>query len=285
MQIDLHTHSYFSDAEYSPEEVIAEAKKRKVSILSITEHNFIPETEIIKEYAKKNNIVFIEGIEISTVWRILGSTTSLHVLGYGKKLDSGLLNKSLKKTIDGYNNRACAIIDKLNKAFPELALDFQSLKVNSKEAYVSRNTLARLLVEHFKNTLSIEEVLKQYVFVEEDDSWMMTPEESFKLITTAGGVPILAHSGRELRKMGLIEYEKMVVGFVEAGLLGLEVYYSKHTNKETDTIKHTANKFKLYITGGSDWHGRTYTPEIEIGRELQAEDVAAFLSDKRIGVL
>ena len=131
----------------------------------------------------------------------------------------------------------------------QLALGFQSLKANGKEAYVSRNTLARLLVEHLKNTISIEKALKEYVFAREDGSWMMTPEESFKLITAAGGVPILAHSGRELRKMSQIEYEKMVVRFIKAGLLGLEVYHPKHTNKETDTVKRTAHKFKLYITG------------------------------------
>lgn len=285
MYIDLHTHSYFSDGELSPEEIITEAKRRNVSIFSITDHNFLSDTEAIKEYARESAINYLDGIEISTLRRLSGSAMSLHVLGYGKKLDRDLLNKNLQKTIDGYNNRARAIIEKLNNIFPELKLDFQSLNDNSKEIYISRHTLAKLLVEHLKNGLSIKEALKEYVFVEEDNSWMMTPEESFKLITDAGGVPVLAHSGRELKKIGLAGYEKMIADFVESGLLGLEIYFPKHTNEEIDIMRNIAQKFKLYITGGSDWHGKTYTPKIEIGIELPQQDIMAFLNDKRIGIL
>lgn len=38
MYLDLHTHSYFSDGELSPEEVINEAWGKKVSVFSITDH-------------------------------------------------------------------------------------------------------------------------------------------------------------------------------------------------------------------------------------------------------
>lgn len=284
MQIDLHTHSYFSDGECSPEEVIEEAKKRNVSVLSITDHNFLPENEIPRKYAKNNSIILIDGIEISTVYRSLNSTTSLHILGYGRKLERIILNKGLEKTIAGYNNRAHAIIDKLNTLFPKLLLDFHSLRISTKEVYISRNTLARILVEHLGNTLSIKDTLKKYVFVEEDDAWMMTPEESFSLIASAGGIPILAHSGRELRKIGLAKYEEMVAHFVKEGLLGLEVYYPKHTAEEISFMKDIANKYNLFITGGSDWHGKVYTPDISVGYEVKKENFP-FLNDKRISPL
>ena len=56
MFIDLHTHSYFSDGEYSPRKIIIEALDKNVSIISITDHNFISETRLTKIYAKKCNI-------------------------------------------------------------------------------------------------------------------------------------------------------------------------------------------------------------------------------------
>lgn len=186
------------------------------------------------------------------------------------------------KTVDGYNHRARAIVDKLNREFPALKLDFESLKVSGREVAVSRNTLARLLVAHLQNSISIKDVLKKHVFVKEDDSWMMSPEESFKLITDAGGIPILAHSGRELRRLGPVNYEHMIARLVESGLSGLEVHYPKHTVEEIKIMKNIAYQYNLYTTGGSDWHGNMYTPDSELGREFSEEDVIPFLNDKKI---
>lgn len=282
MFIDLHTHSYFSDGEYSPRKIIIEALDKNVSIISITDHNFISETRLTKIYAKKCNIKFIEGIEISTLLKLSDLTASLHILGYGKSLDRCLLNNNLAKTINGYNHRAGVIINKLNREFPRLKLNLESLMTKDQEAYVSRNTLAKLLVTHLKNSISIKDALKQYVFVKEDNSWMMTPEECFELIISAGGVPILAHSGKELRKMGLSNYEKMISWLVKHGLMGLEVYYPKHTAKEINIIKNIANKFNLCITGGSDWHGKTYTPDVEIGLEISTNEITRFLMTEEL---
>jgi predicted metal-dependent phosphoesterase TrpH len=285
MKIDLHTHSYFSDGELSPEELVKKAKDTNVSIFAITDHNFLTGTKTLKEEVKKDGMVLIDGIEISTLYRLPSSNISLHVLGYGKKLDGNILNNNLQKTIDGYNNRARTIIKAINTAFPTLNLNFDTLKKNSTEAYISRNTLARLLVKHLNNGMSIKDALREYVFAKEDDSWMMTPEESFRIITNAGGIPVLAHSGRELRKMGINEYEKMIAYFTNAGLLGLEIYYPKHTDDEIAVMKSIAHKYKLYITGGSDWHGHMYTPNSVIGRDVLDEDIYRFLRDVRIGIL
>lgn len=278
MNIDLHTHSYFSDGECSPEEIILESKKNKVSVLSITDHNAIQYDENIPEIAEKNDINFIEGIEISTLHILSDDTISLHILGYGKTLNRKSLRQQLQKTIDGYNTRARKIIDKLNREFPTLRLDFEKVKENNREAYVSRNTLARLLVEHTK-TFSIKDALKHYVFTEEDDSWMIKTEDSFQLIARAGGFPILAHSGRELRRMGLTVYESMIRQWVQSGLQGLEVYYPKHSIEEMDAIKNIAKKYGLYITGGNDWHGMSYTPDVQIGIGNHEKDISPFLKD------
>ena len=278
MNIDLHIHSYFSDGSCSPQEIILESKKNKISALSITDHNTIQYSKDISEIAKQSDVHFVEGIEISTLHRLPSDSISLHVLGYGEILNRKVLRQQLQKTINGYNTRAQKIINKLNREFPELQLDFEILKENNHEAYVSRNTLAGLLVDHLKN-ISIKDALKRCVFVEEDDSWMMKPEDSFQLIARAGGIPVLAHSGTQLRKMGLAVYESMIQQFVQAGLRGLEVYYPKHTTEEIDTIRNIANKYKLYITGGSDWHGSIYTPDIQIGIDGYEKDFAPFLKD------
>ncbi len=286
MYLDLHTHSYFSDSELSPEEIINKARDKKTSILSITDHNFLPDTASIKTYAEKNQIQYIDGVEISILYRMPGSNFSLHILGYGRQLNREILNKNLQRTIDGYNRRAIAIIDKINKLFPGLRMDFQSLRLAGHEAYVSRNTIARIVAQHLKGNITVKDVLRQYVFIEqEDDTWMMTPKESFQLIASAGGISVLAHSGRELRKLGHVAYEEMLASLVKEGLLGLEVYYPKHSEDEVITLKNLGRKLGLYITGGSDWHGVIYTPEVSIGCEIPAEDISPFLRNSKIAIL
>lgn len=276
MNVDLHTHSYFSDGEYSPEDIILEAKKHNISALSITDHNVIGYDENIKSVAKIHHIKFIDGIEISTLYRSPNGAMSLHVLGFGKNFDRILIHQGLIETINGYNGRARKIINKLNQEFPAIKLDFEKIKNENREAYISRNTLARLLTGHVKN-LSIKDALKKYVFAEEDDAWMMRTEDSFRLIKQAGGVPVLAHSGRELRRVGLAIYENMIRQFAQLGLRGLEVYYPKHTAEETHVMKDIAKKYGLSMTGGSDWHGPTYTPNITMGISDDKMDSVHFL--------
>ncbi len=276
MYIDLHTHSYFSDGELSPLQMVKEAKKQNISVFSITEHNFISNNKEAKEFARYSGIKYINGIEISTTLRLSGIKKSLHVLGYGANLNMSLLNKGLFSTINGYNERARSIIKKLNKIFPGINLNFNNLKKNH-EAYVSRNTLARLVLEHLNQSISLKEILKRYVFTIEDDSWMMTPEQSFSLISKSGGISVLAHSGRELRNMGLDSYKEMILKLAKLGLKGIEVYFPKHTHEEIKMIKSIANMFDLYITAGSDWHGPNFTPNIVMGRTIPSQYVNRFL--------
>lgn len=39
MKVDLHIHSNYSDSSRSPEEIVAIAKKRAVSLISICDHS------------------------------------------------------------------------------------------------------------------------------------------------------------------------------------------------------------------------------------------------------
>ena len=51
----------------------------------------------------------------------------------------------------------------------------------------------------------------------------------------------------------------------EAGLMGIEVFYSTHTRRQTSEYLGLAQKLGLIMTGGSDFHG-TAKPNIQVGR-------------------
>lgn len=70
---DLHIHSYGKYASYdvidtqmTPENIIDEAIKENISIISITDHNEIGNVVAALEYAADKNILVIPGVELST---------------------------------------------------------------------------------------------------------------------------------------------------------------------------------------------------------------------------
>ena len=52
---------------------------------------------------------------------------------------------------------------------------------------------------------------------------------------------------------------------ISCGLKGIEVYHSSHSKEEMDYYLKIANKYDLLISGGSDFHGKSVKPDIELG--------------------
>ena len=64
----------------------------------------------------------------------------------------------------------------------------------------------------------------------------------------AGGIPVFAHPG--LSKM-----DQCILTWKGEGLQGLEVYHSSQSNEVSRFYEQLALKYRLCITGGSDFHG------------------------------
>jgi hypothetical protein len=252
-KIDLHTHSYYSDGQNSPAELLEFAYKKKLKIFSLTDHNFISkEQKNLQKEALNKNILFIEGIEVSCVDR--ESNKSLHILGYSHSFNIGKINKALTPVIYGYNERAKKIIDKLNNKF-KIGLNFDELKKEIPSVYISRNHIAKKLSDFLDNKLMFKEILKE-VFVEEDDSWMPDAKEAIDIISQSGGEAVLAHPGNLIKGD---DFENLLKKLINYGLKGIEVYYPKHNPESIKKLEEIALKYKLIITAGSDWHGQIFS--------------------------
>ena len=69
MKADLHIHTVLSpcgDLEMSPRNIIAEAKRKGLSIIGITDHNSTRQAPIIQEHGKDEGIFVLTGVEINT---------------------------------------------------------------------------------------------------------------------------------------------------------------------------------------------------------------------------
>ncbi len=80
-----------------------------------------------------------------------------------------------------------------------------------------------------------------------------------ELITTAGGVPVLAHPG-------LLEDLIVLPRLVAAGLAGLEVVHPSHDAAQTRFFLGLAHDLELLPCGGSDCHGPGGKERVFFGR-------------------
>ncbi|MBN1585131.1 PHP domain-containing protein [Candidatus Uhrbacteria bacterium] len=275
-KVDLHIHSHFSDGELSPLEILRIVSGSGISVFSITDHNvLIGDSDLVRKAAERTGVRYVEGIEVSCIDRETGE--SLHLLGYSRRFDRKMMGSGLNGTIDGYNLRARGIIDRLNREFPGIDLDFEPIHSSRKEAYTTRNTLARMLVDFVGGSMTLKEALKNHVWIKEDDSWMLSSNEALELIRTAGGCPVLAHSERIWKRLGDESYENLIDRLVTGGLGGLETSYPRFSGEDESFLVNFAGRKGLIMTGGSDWHGPHNTPDVRLGREMAGERVEDFL--------
>ena len=68
MLVDLHIHTYYSDGTMSPKEVVEDAKRKNLGIISITDHDVLDSYEELKVEAEKAGIITIRGVEIDSIF-------------------------------------------------------------------------------------------------------------------------------------------------------------------------------------------------------------------------
>ena len=253
--IDLHTHSTFSDGTFTPLQLVKYAEEKGLKAFAITDHDT---TEGIKEAKSiETNVEVISGVEISTRY----DKKEIHIVGLYVNENDADLNKQLKYYREKRVTRNFEILEKLNSLGVDITID--DVKESCTGDVISRAHIAKALVS--KGFVgSYTEAFDRYLG---DNKCAYVPretlnyEESMELITKAGGVPVLAHP---LYKMSDTNLENMMVKLRQKGLKAVEVYYSTHSNSDTQHVMAMANRVGLIYSGGSDFHGAT-KPKIDMG--------------------
>lgn len=254
--IDLHTHSTFSDGTFTPLQLVKYAEEKGLKAFAITDHDT---TEGIKEAKSiETNVEVISGVEISTRY----DKKEIHIVGLYVNENDADLNKQLKYYREKRVTRNFEILEKLNSLGVDITID--DVKESCTGDVISRAHIAKALVS--KGFVgSYTEAFDRYLG---DNKCAYVPretlnyEEIMELITKAGGVPVLAHP--LLYKMSDTNLENMMVKLRQKGLKAVEVYYSTHSNSDTQHVMAMANRVGLIYSGGSDFHGAT-KPKIDMG--------------------
>ena len=262
--IDLHIHSRASDGTLSPAEIIALASGLNLGAISITDHDSIAGSREALLCGIPDSLGFLTGVEISAEPPpSYPGAGSIHILGYGFRLEDPELNRSLEKLQDSRRGRNPEIIARLNKL--GIAIRIEEVEREAADGQPGRPHIAKLLIKKGV-AKSMDDAFDRYLgngrpaYV---DKFRIEFSQAIELINAAGGIPVLAHPCLlELERAE--QLEDLLQEMMSMGLKGLEVYYPLNTPQQTMQYSDLAARHRLLMTGGTDFHG-DIQPEIQLG--------------------
>jgi hypothetical protein len=259
LSADLHIHTTFSDGSNKPEEIVDMANKNNITTIAISDHDTLDGINPALEHARDKDIEVIPAIEFST----FEGKAEIHILGYFIDHENELLREKVKKIFDSRKIRAQKMVELLNKQ--NVNITYEEVKDMASDDYIGRPHIAKLMVKRGYINEMKDAFTDQYIgnggkaYVEK---YKLSPKEAIDLILKAGGIPVLAHP--VFINHGEAMDKEDIKALKDDGLLGIEVYHSKHHEKTKKTYKKIALELDLLITGGSDFHGDN-SPGVHIG--------------------
>lgn len=260
--IDLHIHSTYSDGDTTPKKLYTMIKDANIKTFSITDHDEIKGSKEMSQIVdKKDDIFFIPGVELTAKV----PHGRMHILGYDIDLNNEKLNKfvKMKKEQDIYNFMLS--IEELRKtyniSFPQQEIDAVINKVGN----IGRVDTAHLLVNHGYSS-NIEDAFIKYLNPIQEKLRQVkkgiSKEICFELIKDANGFVSWAHPNSYAKTYEELRNE--VIYMKSLGLDALEVYHINIEEYYRKWLLQLALEFDLYITGGTDYHGITVKPDVEL---------------------
>ena len=259
--IDMHIHTCFSDGDKTPQEIAKMAKENNLKAFAITDHDTVLGCRELIGYNDRE-VQYIPGIELSA----FVPKGRMHILGYGINLEDINLNKKLLELKDISMNSVLSIIEVLKKDY-NIRFTYDEIKsLFQFEHNLGRPDIAKILINK-GYVSSVKEAFSKYLIDAHNKTRSFSKgisyEECIDLITKSGGIPILAHP----KSLELTETEFLILlkNMINCGLKGIEVFHSSQTPLEIKQYMEIAQKYDLLVSGGSDYHGSTVKPEIELG--------------------
>ena len=265
LNIDLHTHSNFSDGSLTPADLVARAAAAGVEVLALTDHDSVAGLEQAEHCAGVHGLRLVPGVEISASWR----AQAIHVLGLWIDPASAELRSVLEMQAERRRARMrkmCERLEKLGLPGPLLLA-----AVEAQPGLPTRAHLANAMVAggHVNRA---DEAFRRYLGAGKPANiaaeW---PALGVVVgwIRAAGGVATLAHPARYALSAG--GRRQMLADFVAAGGGALEVVTGANGAQHVEGVAALAVKYGLMGSVGSDFHDPqlTWNP---LGRSLKLPD-------------
>ncbi len=264
--IDLHCHTKYSDGTYSVKEMLEEANKIALDVLSITDHNSV------ESYLEMENMDIdklfsgriICGCEFTTKF----DDRLIEVLGYG--INYIKVNKWLKEKYNeavGTRN-VQELFNRLVKIIDDLGLKYDYNKLHypqSDNDFFERSFYEEIIKYPGNLDIVNEDIFKTFsdffrkgltnknskLFLNAIE-FKPSIEEIINLIHDNGGVALLAHPF-QYKFPDTEDFLDKIIN--DSNLDGIECFYTTFSEEQSKYLVEFAKKNNLLISGGSDCHG------------------------------
>ena len=257
-QCDLHMHTTVSDGTDGPLEIMSLVKEKGIGMFSVTDHDAVKGCGIIAESITGNDPTFITGVEFSCK----DDLGNYHILGYGYDIKAEEIQSLVQKAhlirMNKVKMRLERLKDQFGISFPEEELEALFAMDNPGKPHIGN------LMVKYNITRTKEEAIKNFLNRIRIRNEIIGPEESICSIKASGGIPVLAHpsygNGDQLI-MG-DEMDERLRHLTAMGLMGVEAFYSGFTGRLRNEMLSFAEKYSLFVSAGSDYHGSNKLVEL-----------------------
>lgn len=275
--IDLHTHTTASDGSLSPTQLVEAAAAANLSAIAITDHDTVAGLAEGIAAAAQAGLPIISGVELS-VEDVAGR---FHLLGYGFDPDDAAIAETLVLLRERRATRNRVIMRKAADLALPITWDDVLRHAGDGGEVIGRPHFAAALVEKGAAT-SIQDAFDRYLasgrplYTPKDG---LTPMAAADLLHAAGGIAVMAHPVLTRWSEPSALRDRLRALREQAGLDGVEAYYSQNTPELTDAYIALARELGFVVTGGSDFHG-TPKPHVTLGVVDRGRPAPASLLDR-----
>lgn len=257
-RIDLHVHSRESDGSYAPAELVSYALEKGLTAMALTDHDAVSGVAEAVRAAEGTELYVIPGVELSAEYQ----GRDIHILGLFLDYQS----EDFLSCLEGFKEAREKRNEKMTALLTQhhMPLTMEEIREEFTDAVLTRAHFARMLVKK-GYVQSYQEAFERFLdngkpcYLPKE---RILPRDAIQMIHQAKGLAVLAHP--LLYKMGIDGVYTLVEYLKALGLDGLEAIYSMYSRRNEQQMRELAGKYKLLITGGSDFHG-VLKPHIGLG--------------------
>lgn len=278
---DMHMHSVYSDGSDDLKNLINNVSSSGIDFFALTDHDTaegdrkIFADDKLQKMIHEKHLTFVPGIEISCRYK----GVKMHILAYdfdSNKNEVFEIEQKMKNLLAQRENEKKSLMAKDGYILSEKSLKFLESRLNARTL-----DFANCLVDdgYFddvqKAATYVSKELKTKVDAKLDAEYVI------KTMTKIGAKLVWAHSiygvGEKPKSFELVD--ELVGELKEFGLAGLECYYSLYSKEEIEKLKEIAKKHNLFITCGSDYHGKN--KPVKLG-QLSADETKVNENDIKL---
>ena len=247
-KFDLHIHSNCSDGSDTVDELAEKIKKAEIEIFALTDHDTVEGCKLMSE---KFETGFIKGIELTCLLEDI----KCHILGYGIDIENPKLKELIEKgkvlRRKKLETRIHYLKDTWDFEFTKEELDWLYSRKSVVKTHLANILVKRGLAEN--NIAAMEKYLNGC----KTGNTRFDGKEAIETIQQAGGISVWAHplGGEGEKHLDFNAFIPKLEKMLKYNIQGLECYYSRYNKEEIKFLTDCAEKYNLYTTGGSDYHG------------------------------